>query len=230
MNLAHVVQHIRDTSKQFGAGAALYDVEYRGVKHIVPVQVLRGMTVGLADIEPMLLDAGDFRARFCSRDDLLNAVQDPEIAAEMSADFIERTLERGDECHGIFEGNKLVSFEWYSNQPTSIGDELVLHFDPAWTYAYKAYTLRDYRGMRLNGTGMSLATRSFTRRGSRGLVLYVEANNYPSLHSMDHMGCRIFGNVYIARAFGRVVTWATPGCKPYGFHVEWTGERNQAVA
>jgi hypothetical protein len=223
MNLGHVVQHVRDTSKQFGPAAALYDLEYRGLNHIVPVQVLRGMTVEVGDINPKLFEAGEFSAHVCSREELMKAITEPEVAAEMSPEFVECALPRGDECYGIFDGDRLVSFGWYSCRPTRVADDLVLHFDPAWVYMYKGYTLRAYRGKRLHGIGMSLAARAYTKRGSRGLISYVEANNYPSLRSTEKMGYKTFGAVYVARALGRALTWATPGCKPYGFQLEWSG-------
>jgi len=34
------------------------------------------------------------------------------------------------------------------------------------------------------------------------------------------MGYRQFGDVYLLRAGGRSLAWASPGCRPYGFRAE----------
>lgn len=224
MNLGNVVQRLIDTDKHFGHAAALYDLEYRGVNRLVPVSVLRGMTAVVQDIDPRLFNAGPFAARFCTQKELLASVEEPEVREEMTPEFVERALLRGDECFGIFDGERLASFGWYSSRPTSIDSELYLYFDSAWMYMYKGFTLGAYRGKRLHGIGMSLALREYTARGSKGLISYVEANNFASLRSTEKMGYKRFGSVYVARVGGRVATWSTPGCKPYGFRVALTAD------
>ncbi|MFZ5897088.1 MAG: GNAT family acetyltransferase [Myxococcota bacterium] len=228
MDLNHVIQHVRDTSKHFGRRAALYELEYRAVNRLVPFRILNGMTVELADIDPKLFESNGFECHFASDAELEAALADPEITEEMSPEFVRVARAHGDECFGVFDAKRLVSFGWYSKRPTPIEKDLLLHFDPAWVYMYKGYTLRGYRGKRLHGIGMSLAARAYTQRGSRGLISYVESDNYPSLHSTAKMGYRTFGELFAARAFGRVLTWATPGCKPYGFSLEWVPERVHA--
>jgi hypothetical protein len=230
MNFGSVLQHLRDTSKHFGPAAALYDAEYRGVNHLVPVQVLRAMALEFDDLDSKHFDSHRFTGRFCSREDLFRALSDPEIASQLDAEFVHRARARGDECHGMFYGDRLVSFIWYSTRPTPCEDDLVVHVDPAWVYMYKAYTVNEFRGRRLNAIGVNMASHVFSRGGSSGLVCYVEANNYSSLRAQEHMGFHSFGAIYVARAFGRTLTWATPGCKPYGFYLEWTGDPQRALA
>jgi len=185
------------------------------VNRLVPFQVLKGMTATVDEIGRTLLDAGRLEARFATYDELLAAIAAPEMAEEMTGDFIEQALTRGDECFGIFDGPQLVSLGWYSNQPTQLSDTLTLHFDRAWMYMYKGYTLRSHRGQRLHGIGMTNALYAYTRRGSRGLISYVRSTNFQSLRSTERMGYRIFGAIYIA---GPLI-WATPGCAAYEFTV-----------
>ena len=220
MNLGRAIQHVRDSARTYGTGAALHELQYRAINRVVPFQILKGMTAVVADIEPSMFEAGPYQLRFASRDEVLRAVEDPEVAAEMSAEFARDALERGDECYAVFDGDRMVSFGWYSTRPTPVADDVLLHFDPAWVYMYKGYTLRDRRGQRLHGIGMSHAARELTARGARGLISYVKSNNFPSLRSIERMGYRVFGEVFLARPFGRVLTWATPGCRPYGFRLE----------
>lgn len=223
MKLATAVRHVVDQTRAFGPAAALHDLQMRAVNRAVPFQILKGMTAVLADIDRRLLEAPGFDARFATRDELMAALADPELAEEMSAEFVESALARGDECFGLFDGDTLASFGWYSTQPTPIAQDLVLHFDPAWVYMYKGYTLASHRGRRLHGIGMSMALAAYTDRGARGLISYVKSNNFQSLRSIHRTGYRVFGEVFVLRALGRVLTWATPGCQPYAFRLEWRG-------
>lgn len=224
MNLSSAIKHVREQAKAFGPGAALHEVQLRAVNRVVPFQILKGMTAVVADVDPKMFEAGGFATRFCTREELLAATAEPDVAQEMSGEFVDEALDRGDDCYGIFDGYRLVSFGWYSNQPTPISDDLVLHFDPSWVYMYKGYTLPAYRGKRLHGVGMSLALKEYTERGSRGLISYVKSNNFQSLRSITRMGYKIFGDVYAVRAFGRAHTYATPGCQAYGFRLEAVDE------
>lgn len=220
MNLGRALQHVRDRARQYGTGAALHELQYRAVNRVVPFQILKGMTAVVDDIEPSMFEAGRFRLRFASPEEVLRTALDPEVAAEMSVEFARGALDRGDECYAVFDGDRMVSFGWYSTRPTPVADDVLLHFDPSWVYMYKGYTLRDFRGQRLHGIGMSHAARDLTARGARGLISYVKSNNFPSLRSIERMGYRVFGEVFLARPFGRVFTWASPGCWPYGFRLE----------
>jgi hypothetical protein len=222
MNLAHAFRHVVDNAKSFGPSAAIHDLQQRAVNRVVPFQIMRGMTAVLPDINPGLFDPGSFRADFATREELLARTGDE---YEMSPSFVRDALSKGDECFALYDGDRLASFGWYSNQPTLISDGLLLHFDPSWVYMYKGYTHPDYRGKRLHGIGMSLALRAYTERGSRGLISYVKSTNFQSLRSIERMGYRIFGDIYLARVLGRAVTWTTPSCKPYGFRLESVAAR-----
>ncbi len=214
------VTRANQITKSFGRRAAFHDLQQRIVNRFVPFHVLKGMIATAGDIDQKLLDAGRLQARFVTHSELLGAASSNEIAEEMSIQFINQAIARGDQCFGLFDANKLVSFGWYSNQPTEVADQLDLHFDRAWMYMYKGYTLRSHRGKRLHGIGMCRALYAYTEQGHRGLISYVRSTNFESLRSTERMGYRTFGDVYIAETTGRPLTWATPGCAPYKFRVE----------
>jgi hypothetical protein len=223
MNLPRAVQQVVDNAKSFGTSAALHDLQQRAVNRVMPFQILKGMTAILPDINAALFETGGYTARFAEPDEVLAHSSDE---FEMSPEFAREALDKGDDCFAMFDGDRLASFGWYSNQPTLVADGLMLHFDPSWVYMYKGYTHPDYRGKRLHGIGMSLALRAYTERGSRGLISYVKSNNFQSLRSIERMGYRIFGDIYMARVLGKPVTWSTPGCKPYGFFLEMLAARS----
>lgn len=221
MSLAHAIRHVADHARSFGPAATLHDLQQRAVNRVVALQILRGMTVSLGDVLTELFDAGDYRARFATRDEVLAATESDE--AGMSPAFAQGALDRGDRCFALFGGARMVSFGWYARQPTLVTSGLLLHFDPAWVYMYRGYTLRAYRGQRLHGTGMALALREHARRGARGLITYVRSTNFASLRSVERMGYRGFGELYLARVLGRVETWTSPSCADYGFRLESVG-------
>ena len=101
-------------------------------------------------------------------------------------------------------------------------EHLVLHFDPAYTYMYKGYTVPAYRGARLHAVGMCQALRAFTTEGKAGLISYVQSNNFASLRSVARMGYRTFGRVYVLRRGSRAFLYATRSCRDYDFWVEST--------
>jgi hypothetical protein len=209
-----------EVSKSFGRRAAWHELQHRIVNKLVPFRVLVGLTATADTIDRTLLDAGGLQARFATREELREATSVAEVVDEMSVAFIEQAMQRGDDCFGIFDGQNLVSFGWYSTQPTQISDDLVLHFDRAWMYMYKGYTLRSHRGKRLHGIGMSHALMAYAKRGARGLIGYARSTNFESLRSAERMGYQVFGEIYIAEAARRPLIWATPGCAAYDFRVE----------
>jgi hypothetical protein len=84
---------------------------------------------------------------------------------------------------------------------------------------YKGYTHPKYRGRRLHAIGMTRALQAYQERAYKGLISYVESNNYSSLKSVYRMGYVDFGRIYVARIFGRYYLWATPGCRAFGFEL-----------
>ena len=195
------------------------DLEYRALNRMMGVRILKGMTAVLDDVDRTLFDTGGFAVRIGRADELRAAAATPAWAEDMSPDHVERALARGDECVSIFDGDKLVSIGWYARTPTPISPTLTLKFDPAWTYMYKGFTLKSHRGKRLHGIGMTFALAHYTNVGARGLISYVEFNNLSSLRSVEKMGYRLFGDIYLARLGGRDRCWSTPGCRPYQFQL-----------
>jgi hypothetical protein len=209
-----------DNARSFGVGAAFRELEYRALNKVLPLRIFKGMTAVVDDVDRSLFDTGGFAVRIAGADELRAASAKPEWAKEMPRSFVDQALARGDECVGIFDGDALVSMGWYSRVPTTVSESFMLHFDPAWTYMYKGFTLNSHRGKRLHGIGMTFALAHYTKAGARGLISYVEFNNLQSLRSVERMGYRLFGDIYIAQIQGRERFWSTPGCRPYQFYLQ----------
>src|SRR6266571_5284891 len=169
--------------RSYGMGATLHDIECRMVNKIVHFEILKGMTVRVQDVkDPGLFEAQGFDARFVGEDELARFAHDG--AHDVSLDFLRRARARGDRCYALFDGEALAAYGWYSDLPTPIDEHFVLHFDPAWTYMYKGYTVPAYRGKRLHAVGMCRALRAVTEEGRNGLISWVFSNNFASFRSV----------------------------------------------
>lgn len=201
---------------RFGLTNALYDAIYRSINNVTSFENLKGMIATedkLALIE--LPEDSNFTIKFLDQDELLQQSKDPEN--RLSQRFLDTVFEKNDHCLAIMDGDKIASYGWYSNKPTRILQNIDLHYSSDWVYMYNGLTKPDYRGMRLHAVGMSYATRYFTEQGYKGLISYVESNNFASMKSVTRMGYEIFGSIYILSAFDRFISFSSAGCKDYGF-------------
>ncbi len=213
---------IRRTASNFGWTGVAYDLHYRALNRVTLYMILQGMTVTMETLDRgFLTGPAEYRYGFLDEATLRKYAPDP--SNRLSERFLDHALRKGDSCYAILDGDTLAAFGWYSNRPTHINDDLLLHFDPSWIYMYHGHTRPEYRGQRLHAVGMAKATEAFTAKGHRGLISYVEANNFSSLKSVYRMGYRNFGRVSVLHLFGRYVVRRDPACREYGFDVRVGG-------
>jgi hypothetical protein len=205
----------RANTRDFGVCRALQDVAIRAVNRAVYFRIFRGIVVTSAAGEGRIVR---YRHGFVERDALLSWAMDP--AYEMSREFVLDALAMGSRCYAIWDGSTLASYGWYSSRPTPVSEDLWLCFDPAYVYMYKGFTHARYRGQRLHAIGMMAALETSRAEGSRGLVSYVESNNFASLRSCYRMGYRNFGWIAFVKAGHRYVMRASAGCRRYRFRLE----------
>ena len=228
METPRAVDYLRDHVRKYGIGAALHELQCRLINKVVHFEIMRGMTVRRRDVKnPGLFEAPGFDGRFVDEDQLRECARDD--AHQMTPEFVRKALARGDRCYALFDRSALATYGWYSDLPSPLDDHFVLHFDPAWTYMYKGYTMPAYRGRRLYAVGVCRALRALTEEGQEGLISCVASNNFASLHSVTRMGYKIFGDVYMLRAGGSSFTYATRSCREYGFRVESSAARSKWI-
>lgn len=209
---------IRDNFKNYGVAAGVHDLTKKAVNRIVPVRVLRAVKLRLDRVERSFLDVPDgFEGRFASPDELRAWSADPRH--DLDEAFLADAAARGDRCYAITRDGELASYGWYSKRPCRIDDTLVFHFDPAWVYMYKGFTLPAYRGKRLHAVGMARALEAYVREGSRGILSYVESNNFASLKSCYRMGYEDVGTIVVSRLGRSTYSLASPACRVYGLAV-----------
>jgi hypothetical protein len=139
----------------------------------------------------------------------------------LTTDFVRHALSKGDECYGVLDGTNLASYGWYSRKPTLTNcEDLILHFDQTnYVYMYKAFTVERYRGLRLHAIGVIRSLIRFRSIGYKGLLCYVESNNFDSLKSSYRMGYRNCGRIHVLRVGDNYFIRPQSRCRQFGLTV-----------
>ena len=210
---------IHRSIENFGINRTFRDLGLRALNRIVFLKILKGVTISKPDPE-FTRCPDNYRGLFLERPMLMKFAADPQN--ELTEEFTRDALLRGDECYGFLDGDTLASYGWYSKLPSAIEPpELILHFDDRYIYMYKGFTHPNHRGMRLHAAGMTRALQTYLGRGYKGIVSYVDWNNFGSLRSCFRMGYTEFGTILATRPFGFFLVWSSAGCEPYGFRLEY---------
>jgi len=208
---------IRKTAGDFGWPAALQAMAQGAVNRLAFFRVLKCIQVNKVDPRYLAIDPR-FQHGFLDNATLRRFSGDPKY--DLSPQFLDEALAKGDQCYGILEGDRLASFGWYSAVPTKISDGLRFCFDRRYVYMYKGFTDPDYRGQRLHALGMTSALKQFRDDSSEGLVSYVYATNFDSLRSCYRMGYTDVGQIYCLRTRDHYWIHADASCRRVGISVE----------
>ena len=206
--------------QRFGAVKTLQDLSLRAANRAASARILKGIRIETVNPEFLKCDKPYWGGFLGERELAEVARNHPEY--EITESFLRQAFAKGDRCYGFLDGSMLANYGWYSNEPTEIDTPGVrLRFDPGYIYMYKGFTHNKYRGQRLHAIAMTRALEAYLAEGYKGIVSYVEWNNFSSLTSCYRMGYADFGNLYVAQVFGRRFTYAGRGCDRYGFRLEW---------
>jgi hypothetical protein len=218
MTMGATALRIRTSVATVGLSHTLHDLTLRAANRVMLIKVLRCMAI--ERVNPAFATCPEpYRAMFLDKPMLREFSRDP--ANDMPEGFLDEALAKDDECFGILAGDTLASYGWYSRGPTRIDPPgLVFHPGDRYVYMYKGFTHLGHRGRRLHAVGMTMALQDYLTRGFKGLVSYVESNNFNSLHSVARMGYEIFGTIDVLRPFGIYLTHASAGCRARGVRVE----------
>ncbi len=213
--------------KEFGNGGVIHSLKYSFLNKITFYKELQGMIVTMDTLNKKYLEGNPkYIHKFLSPEEVKKYSEDTET--QLSQKFLDRALPNGDRCFAILDGDFLASYGWYSTKPTPINSELELHFDPSWVYMYKGYTHPKYRGQRLHAIGMAKALETVTNEGYRGLISYVETNNFASLRSVYRMGYVNIGKVRIVKILKQYHISADENCKAYQFTVQLINQNDHS--
>jgi hypothetical protein len=217
MKVASAIATVRRNIHNHGLQAAMYDVVVRSINRIVYMKTLECVVIEQVDPGSLTLPAHLRYARLeGSRLSLLGRAKENELPEE----FLQDALDAGDECYAVMDGKILASYGWYSKAPTVVDKDLRLHFNPEYVYMYKGFTAKPYRGQRLHAIGMMLALNEYRDQGFKGLIAYVESNNFDSLKSCYRMGYKTCGRIRALRIATRYFINCSKGCGEYGLELQ----------
>ena len=212
------LEYWRSHAQSYGFWPTLKCLGHRAGNHVVPHTTLVCIYITLQDADKQFLKVPDgFTGRFLSADELHTLAAAGEYG--ISKEFFSGALAKGDECYALLQGSRVAAFGWYSRLATAVNEELTLYFDLAYVYMYFGYTHPDYRGKRLHAFGMAHALRAYTERGCKGLVSFVQSDNFASLRSCERMGYQEAGRIHSAKIGGKYWIRASKGCDAFGFRL-----------
>ena len=216
VRIQRISAEFRSQASSFGLWSVLRAFAIRAIQRVIDFKVLRAMCITVVVPGFLELPTG-MTADFLDRETLRRMTA--EAKYDLTAEFLDDALAKGDECYAIVDGAEPAAYGWYAHSPTRMSDGMLVQFDPAYVYMYKGLTLDAYRGRRLHAIGMTRALAAYRARGFKGLVSYIESDNLNSLKSAYRIGYVDFGRVFIIRMWGRLVTFRTPGCAAFGFGI-----------
>lgn len=192
---------IKKTYKYHGLPNVFHLISLKVVNKILPFKILT--CVLITDSKISNDSDSKFKGHFFDDQQIKMFAQNE--AYELPASFVDSAMQKGDECLGIIGDGELVGYGWYSNDDTLTDlHHLKFCFDPSYIYAYKGFTKMEYRGKRLQGLRLQLALNHYQKKGYRGIVYYIESDNYDSLKSCHRMGFKVIGAIAVFKAFGKV--------------------------
>jgi len=215
-HIARIATSLNQKIRYHGLRAAAYDTLIRLVNKSIYLKSLECLVVERVDPRPWTLPSGFDHVRL-DRDRLWSFARVKEN--QLPEGFVREALARGDECYAVLDGDTLASYGWYSKMPTRIDRDLRIAVSRQYVYMYKAFTSHAYRGQRLHAIGKVLALREYVNQGFKGLLSYVESNNFDSLKSCRRIGARTCGHLRVLRLAGRYFIHTGHGCRDYGFEL-----------
>ncbi len=214
-----LLQRLKYAHKIAGLSGVAMALGYALFNKFFYLKILRGMTLLTADVSEAFLSVPHpYETRLLCAEDMRRWAGQNEY--DLDADFLDLAQSKGDQCLAIFHKKQLAAYGWYSHQPTRFSQRYHLTFDPQWVYMYRGFTHPDFRGQRLHAHGMTEAARVFTAAGYRGLISYVEANNFASLRSCERLGYKTFGSIYVMAIGDHSRVYRTASCQDYQFDLQ----------
>lgn len=207
-----------DTIKHHGILNALYAGSLNAINNLFFIRIITCIAITKVKEKPFEIDS-KFKHGFLNLDQLSEFSKDKDC--QLSQDFLNSALTKGDKCYGLIENNKLAGYGWYSNGETLTDiQELKFCFDPSFVYMYKGLTLKSYRGQRLHAIGMEKALGQYLEKGFSGIVSYVDSTNFDSLKSCWRMGYEKVGTIIVVKVFGKIFSFSSKSCEKHNIRLK----------
>lgn len=210
------VEQWRENYAYAGFGAAMTFAAMRAMYTIANLCPLQTMTLKVGDIdEKYFVDPGEGPVGgFLTREQMIAFAHEGALVEDY--DYWMASIENGDDCYGFVDGDRLVSYGWYSTKPTKVTGEYDICFPAEYVYMHMGHTDPDYRGRRLHGIGMAQAAKTVTEKGFAGLVSVVTTDNPFSMRSVQRLGYQLTGPILLFARFNRFAAFHSIGAKKLG--------------
>ena len=184
------------------AGFHLYGIYYRPVTPPAwPGPVVPGFEI-------RLFHQGD-------EQELLACAVRPEL--ELTADFVNKALGKGDMCAAILENGQIVYFSWTAFTPTHVRDGVYVSFADRYRYGYFAFTLAEYRGRHLPRMASWQSDRYCVEHGRTHSISYISIDNQSSMRMAGAIGNRRIGFGGYWKRGPLFIPFRTYGVREHGF-------------
>ena len=134
---------------------------------------------------------------------------------EISPAFLERALTNNDVCYVVMLNDQLINYSWFSSKPTHMFGQYYIDYDSQYKFGYKAFTLIDFRGRKLNRLGTTNSANKIIEDGYKGLIVHIDAHNYSSIRSIRTMGGKYIGAMGVCRLGSRYLSIRSTGCRRF---------------
>ena len=195
-------------------GQFLFKCLISAARRLIYFRIFRIIILHLADVDPAYLaEIPGFAGRYLDRESIRKLADNP--IYNLPDSFLDQAFGNGDKCYAFMQDNVLASYGWYSDKPHMINDQLQFHYDNTYIYMHRGFTLPKFRGQRLHAFGLAAALKDHQKRGYKGILSIVEAQNYNSLRSVYRLHFKTFGTIFVIRLFGRYFIRASKGCEKH---------------
>ncbi len=210
MNAKDVYQHFVTLT----LGQFLFKCLIWAAQRLTYFRIFRVGTLLLADMDPAYLaEVPGLAGQFLDRESCRKLANDPNYRLRQT--FLDQALANGDKCYAFMQDGVVAGYDWFSDKPGTIGDQLQFHYDNAYIYGSWGFTLPEFRGRRLFSFGLAAALKDHEKRGYKGMIGFLEAQNYNSWRSVYRAGYRTFGTIIVVKLLGRYYIRASKGCEKH---------------
>jgi len=159
---------------------------------------------------------GSVEHRFLTKAEI-GDLGDPSIS-EFPSYVSDLGISRGDPCFGSFVFGELASVLWLAETPFVQWGSLLL-FPEKHAFTHSHFTLKRFRGRRLQGQSLHAVMQAMATRGLDGLLCTIDVTNPASVKGVKRAGYRKVGMVMQLGSKGRVFTLLSPSARRFGFRV-----------
>lgn len=206
-------------TKYFGIKSAIIYLLFKVVNKIIFFKIYNIIALSESQLNLELKsEQNEFEFRWLKADELKN-MRDIE-KYDLSKEFVERSLNAGAECFGVYDNNQLVHYSWFTNNSNQLTDDLLLEFDKSYVYGFKAFTEKKYRGQSLFALIHFKVLNDFLKRGIDHIFGVIELNNFPSQKSLYKIGFSLIGKITVVRLLNKYYIYNSKNIKRQNFQIK----------